>query len=102
MKKRRSFFRRHVIAITFIVLVAIYSATSTLMKEIDLQKLVSEGDLYVEKIRKLEDELNTERRKLEKIDTLKFIEEKARERYKMVKPDEIYFQMTFDEKEDED
>lgn len=102
MKKRKSFFRRHIIAVTFIVLVGIYSAASTINKEIDLRKLVSEGQLHVERIRQLEDELKAENKELAKIDTLKFIEESAREKFKMVHPNEIYFQVTSDDDEEKE
>jgi cell division protein FtsB len=102
MKKRRSFFRRHIIAITFILLVGVYSLTSFVVKEMEYRSLKSDGQQYLERIKELEEDLRAEQRNLEKIDTLKFIEEEARETYKMVRPDEIYFQMTYDKDNKED
>ena len=95
MKKRRSFLRRNSIAIGILVIVAIYSVTSTILKQDLYKELKIQGDEYMAEIEALERTLNQYQDQLDKIDTLEFVEEYARETLKMVSPDEIYFQIYY-------
>jgi cell division protein FtsB len=95
MKKRRSFLRKNSIAIGILVIVAIYSVTSTILKQDLYKELKIQGDEYMAEIEALERTLNQYQDQLDKIDTLEFVEEYARETLKMVSPDEIYFQIYY-------
>lgn len=99
MKRRRSFFRRHSIAIGILIIVAIYSVTSTISKQDLYKQLTIQGDEYMAEIELLERNLKQYQDQLDKIDTLEFVEEYARETLKMVSPDEIYFQIYYSNEE---
>ena len=99
MKKRRSFLRKNSIAIGILVIVAIYSVTSTILKQDLYKELKIQGDEYMAEIEALERTLNQYQDRLDKIDTLEFVEEYARETLKMVSPDEIYFQIYYSNEE---
>lgn len=99
MKKRRSFLRKNSIAIGILVIVAIYSVTSTILKQDLYKELKIQGDEYMAEIEALERTLNQYQDQLDKIDTLEFVEEYARETLKMVSPDEIYFQIYYSNEE---
>lgn len=96
MKRRKSFMRRHIIAISFLILVAAYSITSTLHKQNTLNDLELTSQETIAEIERLEMVLREHELELSKVDTLDYVERYARERFKMVKPDEIYFQMIYD------
>lgn len=96
MKRRRSFFKRHFIAIAVLVLVGVYSITNTLEKEMTLRQMMDESDAYLKEIQALETELDAYNRKLDEVDTLDYMEKNAREKLKMVRPDEIYFQVIYE------
>lgn len=99
MKKRRSYLRKNSIAIGILVIVAIYSVTSTILKQDLYKELKIQGDEYMAEIEALERTLNQYQDQLDKIDTLEFVEEYARETLKMVSPDEIYFQIYYSNEE---
>lgn len=101
MKKRRSFFRRHFIAISFLIAVLAFSAYSTFQKEIMRQDLLDKEAQYLEEIEAKKAELKELERDIERIGTLEYIEEYAREELKMVAPEEYYFQIYYDEEDDE-
>ncbi|MBI9014011.1 MAG: cell division protein FtsL [Clostridiales bacterium] len=95
MKKRRSFLRRHSISIGILVIVAIFSVASTLNKQELYNELKQQGETYITEIDKLERELKQYQEDLERVETLEFVEEYAREKLKMVSPNEIYFQIHY-------
>ena len=95
MKKRRSFLRRHSISVGILVIVAIFSVASTLSKQDLYNDLQQQGDTYLTQIDELERTLKQYEEDLERVETLEFIEEYAREKLKMVSPDEIYFQIHY-------
>lgn len=95
MKKRRSFLGRHSISIGILVIVAIFSVASTLSKQELYNELKQQGDTYIAEIDELERELRQYQEDLERVETLEFVEEYAREKLKMVSPDEIYFQIHY-------
>lgn len=99
MKKRRSFFRRHSIAIGILVIVAIFSVTTTLMKQEKYDELKQSGEEYLAEIEALEIKLKRVQNDLEEIDSLDFVEKYARETLKMVSPDEVYFQIHYTDEE---
>lgn len=99
MKKRRGFLRRHSIAIGILIAVAIFSVTSTIMKQDLYVKLDKKGDEYMAEIESLERTLNQYQEELDRVETLEFVEEYARETLKMVSPDEIYFQIYYTDDE---
>lgn len=102
MKKKKSFFKRHIIAIVFLLLVAVYSAYSTYTKEQTLKSLQSISQERLETIRSLKDEVSQLESSLEQINTPEFIERYAREKFKMVHPHEVFFQMIYEENEDDE
>jgi len=95
MKKRRSFLRRHSISVGILVIVAIFSVASTLSKQDLYNGLQQQGDTYLTQIDELERTLKQYEEDLERVETLEFVEEYAREKLKMVSPDEIYFQIHY-------
>ena len=95
MKRRRSFLRRHSISIGILVIVAIFSVASTLSKQDLYNELQEQGDAYLNQIDELERTLKQYENDLERVETLEFVEEYAREKLKMVSPDEIYFQIHY-------
>lgn len=99
MKKRRSFLKRHSIAIGILVVVAVFSVSTTLRKQDIYDKLVEDGQAYIGEIERLERTLKTYQDELEAVETLEFVEQYARETLKMVSPDEIYYQIHYTEKE---
>lgn len=99
MKKRRSFFRRNSIAIGILVIVAIFSVTQTLSKQEKYNQLRDQGEKYIAEIEELERQLKQHQEKLDRVDTLEFVEEYAREKLKMVSPDEVYFQIYYSDEE---
>lgn len=102
MKKRRSFFRRHIIAIMILVFVIAYASYSTLQKELIRQDLLDKEAEYLEEIEAKKDELKELERDIERIGTLEYIEEYAREELKMVAPEEYYFQIYYDDREEDE
>lgn len=97
MKRRKSFFKRHFIALTILLLVAVYSVSMTMAKQQKLDELRLKSDLAVAKIQQLEMTLKDKEYELNKTDDLDYIEKFARENLKMVFPNEVYFQMTKNE-----
>lgn len=95
MKKRRSFIGRHSISVGILVIVAIFSVASTLSKQVLYDGLQKQGDTYLIQIDVLERTLKQYEEDLERVETLEFVEEYAREKLKMVSPDEIYFQIHY-------
>jgi cell division protein FtsB len=93
MKKRRSFFKRHIILISILILASVYSLVEVTRKEIKKSELEEQSLVYQSRIEDLEDQLTDLQAKESEHGTLEFVERYARERFKMVKPDEIYFQM---------
>jgi cell division protein FtsB len=93
MKRRKSFVKRHIIALTVLLIVAIYSVVTTFSKQQTLNDLRRESDQAVARIQALEITLKETQNDLEELDELDFIEKKAREQFKMVRPNEVYFQM---------
>ena len=100
MKKKKSFFKRHIIAIVFLLLVAFYSAYSTYNKEQTLNSLELISQERIENIRTLKEEIQQLESSLDQVNTPEFIERYAREKFKMIHPYEVYFQMIYDEDED--
>jgi len=99
MKKRRSFFKRHSIAIGILILVAIFSVSTTLRKQDIYDELVENGEAYIAEIESLERTLKRYQEELEAVETLEFVEQYARETLKMVSPDEIYYQIHYTDEE---
>lgn len=97
MKRKKSFFKRHMIAIVFLLIVAMYSAYSTYNKAQTLKSLELISQERIENIRTLKEEVRQLESSLEQVSTLEFVERYAREKFKMVHPDEVYFQMIYDE-----
>jgi cell division protein DivIC len=93
MKRRKSFVRRHIIAIFFLIIIAIYSVVSTVTKIDRLNELRNESEATIVAIEAKEMELKTKQYELSKVGDLDFVEKFAREKLKMVKPNEIFFQM---------
>lgn len=100
MKARKSFVRRNIIAISFLIIVALISFIKIISKEVLYYDLIETEKSYLEQIKNLEDTLEDEKKNLESIDTLEFIEKYARETLKMVKPDEIYFLINYSKNDD--
>jgi cell division protein FtsB len=101
MRKRKSFFKRHIIGIVFLLLVALYSAFSTYSKQQTLNDLELISQEKIEKIRTLKEEVKVLESSLEQVNTPEFFERYAREKFKMIHPYELYFQMIYEDDEDE-
>lgn len=99
MKRRKSFVRRHIIAISFLVVIAIYSGVMTFQKQEKLNELRIKSEAALTEIERLERELDSKQYELNKIDNLDFVERIAREKLKMVRPNEVYFQMMYGKEE---
>jgi len=69
-------------------------------KEMKYQKLLEEEENYLVELRRLEKDLQKVERDLERVGTLEFVEEYAREKLKMIGPHELYFQIYFDDEEE--
>ncbi|MBN2794442.1 MAG: septum formation initiator family protein [Clostridia bacterium] len=94
MKRRKSFLKRHFIALTILLLVGVYSVSVTFVKQQRLDELRVKSDLAVAKIQQLEMTLKDKEYELNKTADLDYVEKFARENLKMVYPNEVYFQMT--------
>lgn len=99
MKRRKSFVRRHIIAISFLVAIAIYSGVMTFQKQEKLHELKMRSEAALIEIERLERELDSKRYELARIDNPDFVERIAREKLKMVRPNEVYFQMMYGKEE---
>lgn len=102
MKKRKSFIKRHMIGIIFLLLVGVYSGYSVYEKQQTLKALANTSEERIEEIRLLKENIDRLESDIEQMDTLDFAEKYAREKFKMVRPDEIYFQMLYNYEEDGD
>lgn len=101
MKRKKSFLKRHIIAISFLILVGVYSMYSLHVKEQRLNELEMTSEQRIEEIRVLKHEILRLKGDLEEVNTSAFYERTAREIFKMVYPHEIYFQMISEDEEDE-
>lgn len=96
MKKKKSFIKRHVIALSLLFLVGVYSVYSLYEKQKVLDNLEMISQERIEEIRELKHNIQRLESDLEQADTLDFVEKYAREKFKMVRPDEVYFQMIYE------
>lgn len=95
MRKRKSFLRRHIVAVTFFVLVAVYSVTATWTKQDKLNELRAKSEAAIEQIQQLEMELKDQEYQQDKMDDPDFVERFVREKLKMVRPNEVHFEMMY-------
>lgn len=90
-RKKGSFFRRNKIAILVIGVLLGYLSVTIINQEIKLRALQEEGRQLQEVVVKLEKELGNMEKKVEESENLEYIEKTAREKLKMVKPNEIIY-----------
>lgn len=90
-RKKGSFFRRNKIAILVIGVLLGYLSVTIINQEIKLRALQEEGRQLQEVVGKLEKELGNMEKKVEESENLEYIEKTAREKLKMVKPNEIIY-----------
>ncbi len=84
------------IIVSLFILVFAFSLSSTINKRKMYNELKAKGDDYLEEIKSLELILQNYKNELEDINSLKYVEEYARETLKMVGPNEIYFQINYE------
>jgi len=100
MKKRQSFFKRHIIAISFLLLVSVYSLYSTYVKEQELKELKMTTEVRLEEIRQLKHDIQVLNNTLDRIDSPEYIEKYSREKFKMIYSDEIIFKILYEDKDE--
>ena len=90
-RKKGSFFRRNKIAILILGVLLVYLSVTIINQEIKLRALQEEGKELQEIVVKLEKKLNDMEKKVGESESPEFIEKTAREKLKMVKPNEIIY-----------
>lgn len=97
MKSKKSIIKKNSIAILILIVVAVISGVKTLSKEISYRELKVTEQEYLSEIRKLKEVKSDKEKDLNNVDTLEFVEKFAREKLKMVKPNEVYFIINYSE-----
>lgn len=101
-KKRKKFFKRNRISIIMTLIVVSYLSIVLINQQIKLHELKKEEAKTLSRIRELETIKGELEKKIEQGDDLDFIEKVAREKLKMVKPNEIIYIIQDENKEKEE
>ena len=90
-KRHKKFFKRNKIAIVISLLLVSYLSIVLVNQQIKLNELKAEEKQTLLRIQELKEQKEELDRRLEQSDDLDFIEKVAREKLKMVKPNEIIY-----------
>lgn len=91
MRKKRSFLKRNRYMVLLSIVFAIYVSTALISQELQYRKLLAEEADYHTQIESLNEEIERLESKLESSQDPHAIEKIAREKLKMVKPNEIIY-----------
>ncbi|SHK21708.1 FtsB family cell division protein [Paramaledivibacter caminithermalis] len=90
-RRKGSFLKRNRISIAFIVMLIVYLSVTMVNQEMKLRDLEKEENQLQQRAATLKKELSDMEKKIEESESLEFIEKVAREKLKMVKPNEIIY-----------
>ncbi|MCT4565955.1 MAG: septum formation initiator family protein [Maledivibacter sp.] len=90
-RKKGSFFRRNIIALLFFSVLLVYLSATIINQEMKLRASQKEGEQLQEIVAKLEKKLSRIEKEIEESGNPEFVEKTAREKLKMVKPNEIIY-----------
>lgn len=91
MRKKRSFLKRNRYMVVLSIVFAIYVSTALISQELQYRKLLQEEADYYMEIETLNEEIERLESRLESSQDPRAIEKIAREKLKMVKPNEIIY-----------
>lgn len=91
MRKKRSFLKRNRYMVVLSIVFAIYVSTALISQEFQYRKLLQEEADYYMEIEALSEEIERLESRLESSQDPRAIEKIAREKLKMVKPNEIIY-----------
>jgi len=90
-KKKTGIIKRNRYVFIFVVIFSIYVAFTLVSQEVQYKSLKAEEEMYLKEIDSLNIEIAKLEKELESNKDLKSIEKIAREKLKMVKPNEIIY-----------
>ncbi len=102
LRKKTSFIKRHKILVFSLVIILVYVGVTLVRQEIKMREYYAKEKFCQEKIFLLQEEVEIARQDLDKISSAESIERIAREKLKMVKPNEIIYIIQEDEESVED
>ncbi len=91
MLSNNSFFKRHTVIFIICILGLMYVAFTLVSQEIKMREIDEKERLCQEQILLLQEEVDIARQDLDKISSAQSIEKLAREKLKMVRPNEIIY-----------
>lgn len=91
MKKKKSFLKRNRYMVLLSIVFAVYISTALINQELQYRKLRAEESDYLQQIELLNEEVERLEVRLESNQDPQAIEKIAREKLKMVKPNEIIY-----------
>lgn len=102
MAKKRNFIRRNKLMMALFVLFSIYIGTTLVRQELKMHELQSEEKQVKNQMEALSGEIDIMKEDLKASQSLEFTEKMAREKLKMVKPDEIVYILKEPDKQPEE
>lgn len=91
MAKKRNFIRRNKFMMALFLLFSIYIGTTLVRQELNMHELRAEEKQVKAQTEAISGEINVLKEDLKASQSLEFTEKMAREKLKMVKPDEIVY-----------
>lgn len=101
-KSKKGFFKRNKIIIVFFIIFFIYIGYTVISNEAKYKELKAEEENYNKEIAILKEEIESLKIEIEKSQSHEMIEKIAREKLKMVKPNEIIYIIQDKEEEEEE
>ncbi len=102
MAKKRNFIRRNKLMMALFVLFSIYIGTTLVRQELKMHELQAEEKQVKTQMEALSGEIDIMKEDLKASQSLEFTEKMAREKLKMVKPDEIVYILKEPDKQPEE
>lgn len=91
VKKKKSVIKRNRILILFLFVFVTYISVTLINQQVKIKELDAVEAQYMEKIEELSEEVDSIEKEIEKSKSEEAIERLAREKLKMVKPDEVIY-----------
>ncbi|RKD20925.1 cell division protein FtsL [Caminicella sporogenes DSM 14501] len=89
--KKKSFLKRNRIHIIICLILFIYLSITMIKQEIKIRELKNEEKQALKQVNELKMKIKDMKKNIEKSDSKEFVEKVAREKLKMVKPNEIIY-----------
>lgn len=91
VKKKKGVIKRNRILVVFLFVFVTYISVTLINQQAKMKELSTVESQYMEKIEELSEEVDSIEKEIEKSKSEEAIERLAREKLKMVKPDEIIY-----------